>query len=114
MTFLCSCTMRRLAIAATLMGWMWSLRVVVAQDAPSGIAASKADLLALTTAWKGDRFSDGRPKVSDDLLRRVKTVSIEEAWEVWRGRGYENQFAGGWQVLHPDQPFAGRALTASY
>jgi 4-hydroxy-4-methyl-2-oxoglutarate aldolase len=41
-------------------------------------------------------------------------VSIEEAWEVLRGRGYENQFAGGWQMLHPDQPFAGRALTASY
>ncbi len=114
MTFLRSRTMRRFAIAASLMGGMWSPRVAVAQDAPSGIAASKADLLALTAAWKGDRYSDGRPKVPDDLMRRMKAVSIEEAWEVLRGRGYENQFAGGWQMLHPDPPFAGRALTASY
>jgi regulator of RNase E activity RraA len=86
----------------------------LAEETPSGIAASKADLLALTTAWKGDRFPDGRPKVSADLLQRMKAVSIEEAWEVLRVRGFENQFAGGWQMLRPDQPFVGRALTASY
>jgi regulator of RNase E activity RraA len=44
----------------------------------------------------------------------MKSVSIEEAWEVLRVRGFENQFAGGWQMLRADQPFAGRALTASY
>jgi regulator of RNase E activity RraA len=44
----------------------------------------------------------------------MKAVSIEEAWEVLRVRGFENQFAGGWQMLRPDQPFVGRALTASY
>jgi 4-hydroxy-4-methyl-2-oxoglutarate aldolase len=87
---------------------------VVAQEPPSGISASKADLLAMTSSWKGDRYPDGRPKVPDDLLRRMKAVSIEEAWEVLRTAGYENQFAGGWQMLRPDQPFVGRALTASY
>jgi regulator of RNase E activity RraA len=86
----------------------------LAQEAPTGIAASKADLLALTVAWKGDRFPDGRPKVSADLLQRMKAVSIEEAWEVLRVHGFENQFAGGWQMLRPEQPFVGRALTASY
>ena len=86
------------------------------QDQPpaSGMASSKADILALTSDWKGERSPDGRPKVSDDLLRRVKAVSVEEAWDVLRLRGYGNQFVDGWEMLHPDRPFAGRALTAAY
>jgi len=86
----------------------------IPSEQPSGIAASKADLLAWTSLWKGDRSSDGRPRVADDLLRRLKAVSIEEAWDVLRQDGYENQFAGGWRMLHDDQPFVGRALTAAY
>ena len=86
----------------------------VAQERPGGMAASQLELAAMTSEWKGDRCSDGRPKVADDLLRRLKAVSIEEAWDVLRQRGYENQFVGGWQMIHPDQPFVGRALTAAY
>ena len=85
-----------------------------AQEAPGGTSASQTDLVALTSEWKGGRSSDGRPRVPDDLLRRMKAVSIEEAWEVLRQHGYENQFTGGWQMIHPDQPFVGRALTAAY
>jgi regulator of RNase E activity RraA len=70
--------------------------------------------LAWTGLWQGERYEDGRPKVPDDLLRRLKAVSIEEAWDVLRQNGYEHQFAGGWQTLHEDRPFVGRALTASY
>jgi regulator of RNase E activity RraA len=86
----------------------------VEADRPSGIAAARVDLLALTPLWKGNRYPDGRPKVADDLLGRMKGVSIEEAWEVLRVRGYENQFVSGWQMVHPDRPFVGRALTAAY
>jgi regulator of RNase E activity RraA len=85
-----------------------------AGERPSGIAASKADLLALSARWKGERTADGRPKVPDDLLRRMKAVSIEEAWDVLRQRGYDGQFVAGWQMVHPDRPFVGRALTAAY
>jgi regulator of RNase E activity RraA len=88
--------------------------VASAQERPSGIAAPKADVLAATSPWKGERSPDGRPKVADDLLTRMKAVSIEEAWEVLRQRGYENQFVGGWQIIHPDRPLVGRALTAAY
>jgi regulator of RNase E activity RraA len=88
--------------------------LTTAQDRPGGLAASRVDLMAVTAQWKGERSPDGRPRVPDDLLRRVKAVSIEEAWDVLRQRGYENQFATGWQMVHPDQPFAGRALTAAY
>ncbi len=96
--------------------------IAAAQEPPSsaapermgGIAASRAEMLFFTSLWKGDRYPDGRPKVSDDLLKRMKAVSIEEAWDVLRLDGYENQFEGGWQMLHPNRPFVGRALTAAY
>jgi 4-hydroxy-4-methyl-2-oxoglutarate aldolase len=101
--------------AATLaVGQESSAPAATASDRPSGIAAPRADILALTGEWKGERYPDGRPKVPADLLRRMKLVSIEQAWEVLRKHGYENQFVGGWQILHPDQPLVGRALTAAY
>ena len=84
------------------------------QDRPAGMAASRADILALTAQWTGERSTDGRPRVADDLVRRIKAVSVEEAWDVLRLRGYGNQFVDGWQMLHPERPFAGRALTAGY
>src|SRR5262245_23826036 len=114
MIFTLAGLMRRRVSCVFLLCWTWIASVALGQDRPSGIAATKADLLAITSQWKGDRYPDGRPKVHDDLLRRMQSVSIEEAWEVLRVRGYENQFAGGWQMLRPDQPFVGRALTAAY
>jgi regulator of RNase E activity RraA len=102
------------ATYAGLAFWLGIAAAAAAQDRPSGVAASNADLLATTSEWKGDRYPDGRPKVPDDLLRRMKTVAIEEAWDVLRLKGYENQFVSGWQMIHPDQPFVGRALTAAY
>lgn len=67
-----------------------------------------------TAEWTGERFPDGRPRVSDDLLKRLKNISIEEAWGVLRNEGFNNQFESGWKILHEDQVFVGRALTAQY
>jgi regulator of RNase E activity RraA len=75
---------------------------------------SRDQLVFLTAEWQGERFSDGRPKVPDAILARMKNVSIEGAWEVLRVRGYANQFEGGWQMIHSDVPVIGRALTAQY
>lgn len=105
---------RRMAVLTLLLGWVGMAQVGVAQDRPSGIAASKADVLSVTSLWKGERSADGRPLVSGELLERMKAVSTEEAWDVLRLRGYTNQFSSGWQILHPDKPFVGRAVTASY
>lgn len=69
---------------------------------------------ALTPEWKGERLPDGRPKVSDAILERLKNISIEEAWGVLRNRGYNNQFESDWQVIHPDEPMTGRVVTAQY
>lgn len=71
-------------------------------------------MIFLSPNWKGERFADGRPRVADELLQRMKSVSVEEAWGVLRNEGYHNQFEGGWKPLHEDLPFVGRALTVQY
>ena len=51
---------------------------------------SKDLMVFYTSQWDGERFPDGRPKVPDDILERMKNVSTEEAWGVLRGEGYHN------------------------
>ncbi|TDB61866.1 RraA family protein [Arundinibacter roseus] len=78
------------------------------------VQAGKEQIAAYSKEWKGERSADGRPRVSDDLVRRARSISLEEAWGVLRNEGYRNQFVGGWQIIRPDQPMAGRALTVTY
>jgi regulator of RNase E activity RraA len=78
------------------------------------IKPNREQILFYTPDWKGDRFADGRPKLPDDLLTRALDVSIEDVWDYVRAQGYVNQFEAGFQALHPDKPFAGRALTAQF
>ncbi len=52
--------------------------------------------VASSPQWTGERFADGRPKVSDDLIDRLRLVSLEEAWGVLRRHGYHHQFEGNW------------------
>jgi regulator of RNase E activity RraA len=80
----------------------------------AGLALSKEEMVALTSTWQGDRYPDGRPKVPDEIIERMKKVSLEEAWDVLRREGYSHQFEGGWQMLREDKPVVGRALTAVY
>ncbi len=79
------------------------------------------DIKLLTKSWEGERLPDGRPKVSDAHLDRLKKVTIEEAWEFLKAKGYENQFENfsstvenGWVIIHPEQEMIGRVLTAQY
>ena len=75
---------------------------------------SKEELIFLTPEWKGERFADGRPKVPDDILKRMKNVSQEEAWAVMKNAGYGYQVAEGWQQINPDSVLVGRAVTATF
>ena len=88
--------------------------VTLSVPAMAQVKQSREQMLFYTSEWKGERFPDGRPKVPDDLLRRVVDVSIEDLWDYLREKGYNTQFDTGFQMLHPDKPFAGRALTAQY
>jgi len=84
--------------------------VVYAQN----VGSTPEQIKAITSLWQGERFPDGRPKVSDEMLERLKKVAIEAAWSVLRNRGYENQFEGSWTVLNPDIAMTGRVVTAQY
>ncbi|RIV43479.1 RraA family protein [Flagellimonas pelagia] len=78
------------------------------------VGSSPEYIKALTNQWKGERFSDGRPKVSDALLGRLKKIRIEEAWGYLRRKGFNNQYEGGWKIIHPEGVMTGRVVTAQY
>jgi regulator of RNase E activity RraA len=73
--------------------------------------------LALTAAWTGERFADGRPKVADGILKRMEAVTAEEAWGVLTEAGYRQQFEGGWKEINagaPGRRLVGRVVTAVF
>lgn len=79
------------------------------------------NIKTLTSEWTGERTPDGRPKVSDQLLERLKALSMEEVWGFLSGKGYENQFENfastyenGWLILHPEKVMTGRVVTAQF
>ncbi|MDO9374740.1 MAG: RraA family protein [Ferruginibacter sp.] len=78
------------------------------------VTLTPVQVKALTADWNGERFEDGRPKVSDQLLTRLKAVHLEEAWGILRNKGYQNQFEGDWMVQHQDSAMTGRVVTAQY
>jgi len=75
---------------------------------------SKEQRIEFTSEWHGDRFADGRPKVSDDLLVRLKDVTADEAWDILQDAGYRNQFEPGWKVINPGNRLVGRVVTAVF
>ncbi len=78
------------------------------------VGSSPEYIKALTPEWKGERFADGRPKVPDAILERLKKISLEEAWSVLRNKGFLNQFEGDWTIINPDEAMTGRVVTAQY
>jgi regulator of RNase E activity RraA len=78
------------------------------------IQPSREDLIELTRPYTAERFEDGRPRVADDLIERMKLVTTEEAWGVLRRNGYQRQFVGNWLETHPGTITVGRAVTAQF
>ncbi|MDR1061329.1 MAG: RraA family protein [Clostridiales bacterium] len=69
------------------------------------------DIVQITKKWTGERLPDGRPKVSDDLLRRLRNITLEEAWGPLWTEGYHYQFEGEFRTTHKDTVLIGRAVT---
>jgi regulator of RNase E activity RraA len=97
-----------LALAAALL--------VPALSTAQEVMPSREEVIALTADWDGERFEDGRPKVPDSILERMKNVNLEEAWSVLRGKKFEWQYEGRWRLVHLDETavMVGRALTATF
>ena len=72
------------------------------------------DIIRFTPQNPFDRYPDGRPRVPDNLIERMRLVTVEEAWEVLKRRGYPYQYEGNWMNVHPDRVMVGRAVTAMF
>jgi regulator of RNase E activity RraA len=72
------------------------------------------EMLRYTARNPFERFEDGRPKVPDAILEKVKGLSAEEVWAVLPGAHFPNQYEGNWRILHPDRKLVGRAVTAQF
>jgi regulator of RNase E activity RraA len=94
-----------------------ALAVLLTTSAAAGAHQSfftAAEVIHNTPEWKGERFADGRPKVPDSILDRMKNVTLEEAWATLRFAGFEHQYEDGWADLYPGKIMVGRALTSSW
>src|ERR1035438_9683275 len=84
---------------------------------------TKEQLTELTAKNPYERFADGRPKVPDYLLQRMRGVSAEEVFGVLGGGGgggrgggtnFRATYADGFQVLHGEKKMVGRAFTVQF
>ena len=92
---------------------------------------TKEEMEYYTSVWQGDRLPDGRPKVSDEIIRRMKYVSVTEAWQILNGLSdnvgqgatsfgesrrptYSNQYYGGFKLMRDNIVICGRAMTVHF
>ncbi|WP_051670814.1 RraA family protein [Bryobacter aggregatus] len=75
---------------------------------------SKDQMIQYTAKNPYERFADGRPKVPDAVLEKMKGLSVEEIWKILNSSGYQNTYAGDFQQLHSGMKLIGRAVTAQF
>ena len=75
---------------------------------------TKDQMIEYTAQNPFERFPDGRPKVPDGLIERAKGLSAEEVWAILPNKGFRNQYADGFQILHPNKRLVGRAFTLQF
>src|SRR5450432_2850531 len=74
----------------------------------------KQELIDYTGQNPFDRLPDGRPRVPDELIERARGLSSEDVWTVLQEKGYNNQYADGFQILHPGKTMVGRVFTVQF
>jgi 4-hydroxy-4-methyl-2-oxoglutarate aldolase len=75
---------------------------------------TKEQMIELTAQNPFERFPDGRPKIPDGLIERARGLSSEEVFAILPGKNFRNQYADGFQILHPDKKLVGRAFTVQF
>ena len=71
---------------------------------------TREQMIQYTSRNPFDRFPDGRPKVPDSILERVKGLSAEEVFGI-EHRGYPSQYTSHWKIVKPEKKLVGRAVT---
>ncbi|MGB3176231.1 MAG: RraA family protein, partial [Saprospiraceae bacterium] len=92
---------------AILMLNIWNLQ-------SQSLGASPDQVKALTSLWQGERFADGRPKVSDVVLEALESATLEQIWGFLGRKGYRNQVEKDWVILKPGETMVGRVVTAQF
>jgi 4-hydroxy-4-methyl-2-oxoglutarate aldolase len=75
---------------------------------------TKEQMIRYTAKNPFDRFDDGRPKVPDNLLQKMRGLSAEEVWAILPAAGFPNQYVGDLRILHPGKKLVGRVVTAQF
>jgi regulator of RNase E activity RraA len=75
---------------------------------------TKEQLIEFTAQSPFERFPDGRPKVPDALIERARGLSSEEVLAILPGKGFRNQYADGFRILHPEKKLVVRAFTLQF
>ena len=104
------------ALSVVLAGFCLAIAQKEEPVIPPPVIASRPCTLQCTPQWTGPRMEDGRPCVSDDILKRMKNVPVTMAWSIVTNAGYKNCYEGseGWMIMRPDEAIVGRVLTAQY
>jgi 4-hydroxy-4-methyl-2-oxoglutarate aldolase len=102
----------RLWVAAFLFGCAWS--VFLPSSAAQLLTFPTQELVDYSPQNPFTRLPDGRPKVPDDLIEQARGLSSEEVWAVLEEKGFHNQYADGFQLLHPGKTMVGRAFTVQF
>ena len=75
---------------------------------------TKDQMIKLTAKNPYERFEDGRPKVPDALIERMRGMSAEDVWTILPGKGFPNHFAGDFKLTKPGTKLVGRVVTAQF
>lgn len=98
-------TLLTLLLVASQPGWaqLWKL--------------TPEELTKATAKSTFERFPDGRPKVPDHLLKKLREmdIAIEDMIGQVRSAGFNSQYeAQNWKVLNPQKKLVGRAFTVQF
>jgi regulator of RNase E activity RraA len=113
-TKLCSPRWSIVSLRLGLSLWIFAVLFAASPARAQLIDFPKQRLVEYSESNPFDRLADGRPKVPDNLLRQARELSAEEIWAVLEEKGYKNQYADGFRILHPDKPMVGRAFTVLF
>ena len=74
----------------------------------------KEELIKYTAKNPFERFPDGRPKVPQKYIDMLKAASSEMLWGPMRSAEFHHQWAGGFEIVHPEKKLVGRVVTAVF
>jgi len=90
--------------------WLVTGLAAVASQAQV-LRLTREQMIKYTVKNPYERFADGRPKVPDSLLEKMKGLSAEEM--MLAGQGFPNNYAGDLKMLRSDRKPGGAGIYGS-